>query len=242
MLMGTVFTSLKWLILLLLISFSSFLNAQTEVTVIDGDGQDQYLPYSNYYYLSYTQQIYLPSEVQGTGEINRISIKYNGDKAFDNELKVYLSHTTKSSFSSKTDWIDVNEMKLVFDGNVILTTTDGWVDILLDSIFTYNGTDNLVLAMDENSSASVFSGTAMFYHGTVSDNRSIYFVLKECHFCLRSHRVRMKKYGQKRLKRLLADMYERPMVDQKASMERIIKAWEKKMFQVDDRCVIGIRL
>lgn len=52
----------------------------------------------------------------------------------------------------------------------------------------------------------------------------------------------MKKYGQKRLKRLLADMYERPMVDQKASMERIIKAWEKKMFQVDDRCVIGIRL
>ncbi len=41
-------------------------------------------------------------------------------------------------------------MTLVYDGNLSVTTTDGWVTITLDTPFSYNNTDNLVIGVDEN--------------------------------------------------------------------------------------------
>jgi hypothetical protein len=41
-------------------------------------------------------------------------------------------------------------MTEVYDGTISVTTTEGWVTITLDNAFTYNNSDNLVIAVDEN--------------------------------------------------------------------------------------------
>lgn len=53
---------------------------------------------------------------------------------------------------------------------------------------------------------------------------------------------KVKKYGMKRMKSLFGDMYTKPMSYQNRTMSSIIRDWEKNLFQLDDRCVIGIRL
>ena len=52
----------------------------------------------------------------------------------------------------------------------------------------------------------------------------------------------MKKFGAKRLKNTLLKMYDMPMEGQHQQLTFIMQEWEKDMFQLDDRCIIGIRL
>ena len=44
-----------------------------------------------------------------------------------------MGHTSKSSFSSNTDWIDVNNLTQVFSGNYTFSTNSGWYSIILDN-------------------------------------------------------------------------------------------------------------
>lgn len=53
---------------------------------------------------------------------------------------------------------------------------------------------------------------------------------------------RMKKFGAKRMKNTLLKMYDMPMEGQHQQLTDIMQEWEKDMFQLDDRCIIGIRL
>jgi hypothetical protein len=45
-------------------------------------------------------------------------------------------------------------MTQVFSGNLSLPSAEGWWEITLDDAFLYNGTDNLVIAIDENSAGN----------------------------------------------------------------------------------------
>ncbi len=124
------------------------------------------LPLEPFYGYSYSQSIYLASELCGPSTIETISWEYNGGAASTELIDVYLGHTSETAFSSETDWIPVGSLTLVYSGNLVLTTTAGFVTVTLDTPFAYNGTSNLVVAVDRNTGAYSLS-SADFYSQTI---------------------------------------------------------------------------
>ena len=68
---------------------------------------DAHLPFYNYYKYSLSQQIYTASEMGCAGKITTVYFWKDGTENSngDRMLDIYMAHTTKSSFSSNTDWV-----------------------------------------------------------------------------------------------------------------------------------------
>ena len=109
---------------------------------------DENLPSNSYYNYGLSQQIYTAAEIGRPGSISSVSF-YNSGDAKTRSYDLYLVHTNKTSFSNDHDWVPVNTADLVFSGNIEMKT-DEWTSIDLDVPFSYNGTDNLLLVMDDN--------------------------------------------------------------------------------------------
>ncbi len=123
-------------------------------------------------YYTYAQSIYKSTDLLIPAVIESISYYYGGTTASSNDVKVYLGHTTKTVFASTTDWLPLSDLTEVYSGSLNTPSAQGWVTIALPAPFIYNGTDNLVVAIDENTSNSTAS-TDMFYNTLSADNRSI---------------------------------------------------------------------
>jgi hypothetical protein len=110
---------------------------------------NNYLPSYNYYNYSLTQQIYTAAEIGTAGTINSIAF-FNEGSEKTRTYDIYLKHTTKSSFSSNTDWITVAATDKVFSGSVTMTV-GAWTFINFSTPFEYDGSSNLVVVVDDNS-------------------------------------------------------------------------------------------
>ena len=145
-----------------------------EVVFDQGTTSTYYVPVGNYYNYSLTQQIFLASEMNGATDINSISFDYAYASAMTDktDVNIYLGHTTQSDFASTSDWVPFTGLHLVYSGD--LNCTQGWNTFVLDSIFHYNGSDNLVLAIDDNSGD--YNGSSYIFHGasTSPDYRAMY--------------------------------------------------------------------
>ena len=113
------------------------------------EGNHEYLPSYSFYEYALSQQIYTAEEIGTACTITRISFfnKANTDRV--RTYDIYLKHTDKSSFSSKTDWITVSASDKVFSGTVTMGAV-AWTTFELDTPFEYDGTSNLVLVVDDN--------------------------------------------------------------------------------------------
>ncbi len=120
----------------------------TTITIGNGESKSSLLPVDSMYGYSLSQQIYTSEEIGATGTVVSIAFK-NGGGEKTRTLDVYLVHTTKSSFSGGSDWISVTEADKAFSGDVTFAAGD-WTTIPLDTSFAYNGTDNLVVVVDDN--------------------------------------------------------------------------------------------
>ena len=109
---------------------------------------NEYLPSHNYYKQGMSQQIYTAAEIGTAGTINKIAF-YNEGAEKTRNYDFYLKVTSKSSFSSKTDWITVATSDKVFSGEVTMVS-NGWTIITLDTPLVYDGSSNLVLVADDN--------------------------------------------------------------------------------------------
>lgn len=145
------------------------------LTVGTGSTTNLGLPIEPFYGYTYSQSIYLQSEIDISNIlINKIYWHYNGNSAWTDAIKIYMGHTDLTSFANNTSWIAQSNLTLVYDGNLITTTTPGWVEITLDTPFAYNNTQNLVIAVDENISG-YHSSSDEFYCSVTTGNRSILF-------------------------------------------------------------------
>ena len=145
-------------------------------TVIIGDGTaHNSLPINPYFGYTYSQSIFMQSEINTPDQrIEKISYYWNGADATvnSNDWTVYMGHTSATEFTSTTDWIPLANLSQVFSGTVAAPAEAGWVEIVLDSPFVYNNTENLVIAVDEN--ASSYDSSGMYYYTTAaSTNRSL---------------------------------------------------------------------
>ncbi|MCD4818695.1 MAG: hypothetical protein K8S23_08380, partial [Candidatus Cloacimonetes bacterium] len=147
----------------------------TTVQIGSGTLTDQHIPIEAYYGYTYSQSIYLQSEINvANSQIEKISYYWNGNSSWTDAVKVYLGHTSKTSFSGTSDWVSLSSLTQVFDGNLGVSSSAGWVEITLDQPFSYNNSNNLIVAVDENTSSYHGSGDE-FHCSSVSGNRSIYF-------------------------------------------------------------------
>jgi len=117
----------------------------------------------------------LQSEINQAGDISVIQFEYNGNSGWTEPIRVYMGHTSKTVFATNTDWVTSSGMTLVYDGSLTVTTTPGWVTITLDTPFSYNNTDNLVIGVDENGSDFHSSSDSFYTKSTPSNYRSIYY-------------------------------------------------------------------
>lgn len=144
------------------------------------ESSTKYLPVLTDFHTSYSQQIYLNSELTAAigaveTQINKIKFYYNqegpgGHYNFDT-WSVYIGHTSKSEFNSDTDWVSPGTLTKVYEGRLTIPAAGNWMEIELDTPFNWNGSENLVIAILENK--FMVNPTALFGSFTTSERRSL---------------------------------------------------------------------
>lgn len=173
------FSRYTGMLALMLGSFS--LNAQTTVQVGTATSTTDNAPVKTQVAFSYSQSLYMASDLiaggaTGVGMISKIRYYMNSgsNNANSNNLTVYLGNTNKVTFNTTTDWVAANMMTVCFSG-VVTYTANSWVEITLTTPFLWNGTDNIVVGVDENASGT--GGNAMWRYSDLggANQRTIFY-------------------------------------------------------------------
>ena len=148
----------KYYLLFLTMLLSLFSFSQTTYQLGSGTATTSYLPLYYLYDYNYTQTIYTAAELnqQGAsigGQITKIRYKATSavSTVFWKDWVIYMGNSTKASFTSNSDWVPVTSLTQVFSGQIIANTVaNDWLEITLTTPFTWDGTSNIVIAIDEN--------------------------------------------------------------------------------------------
>ena len=130
-----------------------------ELAIGNGTSTNSYLPSYSFYNYSYTQQIYLASEMNGPSTLT--SIAFNASAITSQRTyKIYLMHTTATSADN---WLPTDSAVMVYSGSPQLVV--GWNTFNFTAPFAYNGNDNIaVIVIDETGSYA--SGNQWMSHTT----------------------------------------------------------------------------
>lgn len=122
---------------------------------------------------NYSQQIYLAEELSGAMSIGSIHLHYAYTTRLERQnCTILLGNTSLASFADTTKPIEASQLTQVFAGT--LTLNQGWNEIVLDSQFYYNGTDNLVVAIDDNSGQICRPSEKFCVHNTTDYQTLVY--------------------------------------------------------------------
>ena len=159
---------------LVFLFFRLYQGAFAQIQVGNGSITDQNLPIEPYFGYTYSQVIYLASEINASGDITELQWYFNGTSlSVSNDWTIYIGHTTKTSFASTSDWIAVGSMTQVYSDTFTDPGGAGWITFDITD-WTYNGTDNIVIAVDENASGYNAAGDD-FYCSSRTDNRGLVY-------------------------------------------------------------------
>lgn len=147
---------------MLLFAFAGTMRAGVDIEVEVGTASttNSYIPDYTYYDYSVTQQIYTAAEIGYNGTINAISFDLASGSA-TRSLNVYMKHVTRSTFSGTSDWESMSDDDMVYSGSV--TWAAGWTTITLATPFEYNGTDNLLVCVYDQTGDYVSSQSFRVY-------------------------------------------------------------------------------
>tara|TARA_B100000900_G_scaffold57656_1_gene43217 strand:+ start:535 stop:3561 length:3027 start_codon:yes stop_codon:yes gene_type:complete len=130
----------------------------SQVNVGSGTTLNEEMPIEPYYKFSYSQVIYTAAEINASGSITGLKYTASPETTLANSdgWEVWLGHTTLSSHSIDESnvpiWVDISELTQVFTGTV--SVVDQVVEIVFETPFEYNGTDNLMVAVNETSNVN----------------------------------------------------------------------------------------
>ena len=142
-------------------------NVLDSVIIGTGTGTSYFCPTGGGYYYSYTQQIYTRTQIGKSGMIGKIAFQCSTVPSMNQSITVYLGHTSQVDFPSTSNYIVLANLTQVYLGSFYPTNT-GWAEIPLTTAFMYNGTDNLVIAVDNNTGNSAGS---YFYNTTTTNSQ-----------------------------------------------------------------------
>jgi len=141
------------------------LSGCNDIALGSGSVGSSTLPTHSNYDFSLSEQIYTAAEIGEAGNISSIAF-YNSGSTKTRTLDVYMLHTDKAEFESATDWVTVAESDKVFSDDVTFTA-GAWVTLELTTPFAYNGTDNILLVVDDNTD-SYSSGLSCLTYTTAN--------------------------------------------------------------------------
>ncbi|MFO8087880.1 MAG: hypothetical protein R6T91_08810, partial [Bacteroidales bacterium] len=112
------------LALILMLSSSGF----AQIQVGNGTSTGNSVPIEPYYGYSISQQIYLASEINASGTITTLQFYFDGSSLSNsNDLTIYIGHTSKTSFSSTSDWVPLSGLTQVYSSTFTDPATSGWI-------------------------------------------------------------------------------------------------------------------
>jgi hypothetical protein len=154
----------------------------TIVSIGGGEVSDYNVPANHYYKYGWSDMIYLQSEINTVGNITKIRFQVDPETSIPytaTNQKIYMGHTTLSVFPSstvkenaQTNYVSSN-YTLVYDGTVNWTV--GWVEIVLQTPFPWNNTNNLLIKWENRNNAYTFDEPYFYY--TSKTNTVAYKVL-----------------------------------------------------------------
>ena len=157
-------------LIVMAIAFAIQLPAQTTVTVGNENSSiTDYGPVYSYYNNSFSEVIYLASELSA-GTITQISYQYGvSTPLVDPNPTIYMGEVSRSSFSSESDW-ETSTLTQVYSGGSV-TYNQGWVTITLSTPFVYSGANNLLVAY--KSQDRVYEEDLLFKQTATTDTKMI---------------------------------------------------------------------
>lgn len=169
-----------FLIVLLLALIGQLCGQYVEIGYAEGLASG--LPIRPFAQYSYTQQLFEAGEIGFQGSIIKLSFHYQVSSSNfyqgNKNWRIFLGH---SSSDALEDWVDAEDLTEVFSGDLALDWFLGglpgssWLQIPLQIPFEYDGTSNLLLAIDENSVGSSSSSDG-FYSWPTGQNRALRFI------------------------------------------------------------------
>lgn len=149
---------------------SLFLFQAHGVTIGDGTYSGR-VPYYLYDLYSTTQSIYTASEIGGAMEIGAIAYNVAWVSSITvSSLEIYMGHRANDKFANSSDCETLDNLTLVYSGAPTLASSYGWEPIALDTPFSYNGQDHLVVVVCKKS--SVYSA-AEYYQSWTSKTQCL---------------------------------------------------------------------
>lgn len=132
------------------------------------------LPFTYNQNYNYCQMLYTADELRGEKDISTISFHYSHKTDLEKtNCTIYLGNTTIAAFNDTLRAVPSSQLTPVYTGTLHFTL--GWNEIVLDNSFRYNGTDNLVIAIDDNSGIPSRLGNKFYTHPTSTYMSSIYY-------------------------------------------------------------------
>ena len=133
-------------ILVFIFSIYSF----SQVSIGNGTNVNEELPIEPYYGYTYSQSIYSSTLINAAGSIT--GVKYFATEATtletSSEWVVYIGTTENTEFETTDSWVDLSQLSLVYNDQTNIA--EGVVSITFDTPFEYDGTSNIVVAVEEN--------------------------------------------------------------------------------------------
>ncbi|MDR1459208.1 MAG: hypothetical protein LBI60_03235, partial [Bacteroidales bacterium] len=131
-----------------------------QVIVQDDGGSSGTYPFSHNYGYSRSMVLYSAAAMGNTSrKITTIALRVSAAANGSFPMKIWLKtvSASKTSWDATTDNIDwtilTQDATLLYDDDFYFDKT-GWQDIPLSEVFNYNGTDNLVLMLEQNCGSS----------------------------------------------------------------------------------------
>lgn len=145
-----------------------------------GTATHAFLPVYSCSGFSYSQQIYMASEVEAAvGTNNYITaIRFfvsttAATQANYNQWVVYMGNTAQTDFATTTSWIPSASLTQVYSGTLPAITAGTWIEIPLSTPFLWDGVSNVVIGVDENSTGT--SCTANWGSYSAGNNRGMIY-------------------------------------------------------------------
>ena len=145
------------------------------IEIGDGTETEYYVPFNGNYDYGWSKIIYTKSEIGAPITITKIAFNVSKPAGYSyavNDQSIYIGHTTDASFDGDVSKPDPSTLTEVYNGSI--TWESGWTIITLDTSFSYNNVDNLLIYY-ENRDGSYESDQPRWYRTlTLPDYRSVY--------------------------------------------------------------------
>lgn len=140
---------------------------------LQGNTTNSYSPFNGNYKYGYSQTIYPASALQGLSEISGIKFRNTStpSSVLNRIVNVYIANTDRTSLDTN-DYVAVDELTQVAANAVVNVSTTGWKTITFSEPFTWDGTSNVVIAVQ-----NVTGEYSSFYWGahSATEGNTVYW-------------------------------------------------------------------